>query len=316
MNNYLQVRVLIIVLIFSVLALVSTFCKPEAESLPPTIELIFDASTASDGDTFAVGRPIRFRIKTYGEEANITNFLVEKVHNGNSKTVLDSGLNSSGFDVVETFYQGVEDTVDWTFSVMDRNRKSASLSIRLFRDPNSAFGGIVEFNEVILGFQENQNVGHFFLPELDKVYFEDSASLYQELVDVLCYFNYKEDNGVSLPSPTFSSPGEDLNANGDLYDEYYPFLSNWQTRNYTKYDIRAVNGITNELYQNAHNDSLLIVSYDDVWGKKKYKWAMDGTYIPFQTAAGRKGIIYVIETDTLVSGQIKFSMKLQMPLSE
>jgi len=288
-----------------------TSCKPDPAD-PPTIELIFETGMAQEGDTFAVGRPIRFRIVANGADANITNFLVQKVFDGTHKTVLDSGLNSAGFTVTETYYQGVEEEVEWTFSVMDRNRKSASVKIKLIKDPNSQFGGILEYDSITVGLQSNPDVGHFFLPSLNEVYFEDSATMFQDLVDVLCYFNYSEDNGVNLPSPTFSSPGEDPNASGYLYSEYYPFISSWATRNYTKYDIRADNGVTLQEFFSSHNDSLLIVSYDDVWGKKKYKWAYSGTLIPFMTAGGKKGIIRVIEADTVATGTITFSMKIQL----
>jgi hypothetical protein len=304
-----------IVLIFALFVMITalqTGCKPDDEADPPLISLIVEPNYTQDGDTVEIGRALKFKITASGTDANITNFLIEKHFGNTKKTVVDSGLNSAGFTVTQVFYQGVEDEVDWTFSVMDRNRKSASLSLKVYKDLNSQYGGILEFDNISIGFQDNENIGHFFLPDLNKVYFEDSASLYQELVDVLCYFNYREDYGQNLPSPTFSSPGEELNATGEMYDEYYPIIKTWDTRNYTKYDIRAENGVTDELFNSAHNDSLLIVSYDNVWGKKKYKWAYEGTYIPFQTASGRLGIIYVKDTDTVSNGQISFSMKIQI----
>ncbi|MFH2094881.1 MAG: hypothetical protein ABIJ16_04200, partial [Bacteroidota bacterium] len=153
---------------------------------------------------------------------------------------------------------------------------------------------------------------HFFCASGGRTFSSDSAAQNQSLVDVLAYFKYSADNGIDLPSPTFSSPGEDINGIGELYDLFYPELTGWTTRNYTKYDIRSDNGVSLTEFNDAHNDSLLIVSYDDVWGKKKYKWAMDGTIIPFQTAAGKKGLIYVIHADTVETGVITFSMKVQM----
>ncbi|MBP7463737.1 MAG: hypothetical protein KA793_05320 [Bacteroidales bacterium] len=302
-----------LIILFFALILLSVFssCKPD-EPLPPAIELLFESGDIADGDTVAVGGPLRFTITATGADANITNFLVEKVYDGNYKTVLDSGLNSTGFTVKEVYYQGVEEEVSWKFSVMDRNRKSASVSLKVIKDPDSQFGGIIEFNEIVLGYQSNTLLGHFFLPILEEVYFQDSATLFQDQVDVLTYFNYSEDNGVNMPSPTFSSPGEDAGAYGLLYTEYYPFLTQWTTRNYTKYDIRADHGVSSDDFNSAHNDSLLIVSYDDVWGKKKYKWAVDGTIIPFQTAGGKKGLIKVLQADTVATGSIKFAMKIQL----
>lgn len=88
-------------------------------------------------------------------------------------------------------------------------------------------------------------------------------------------------------------------------------MEQWQTRNYTKYDIRANNGVTQQAFADAHNDSLLIVSYDDVWGKRKYKWAVAGTFIPFMTQQGKKGLIRVIQADEQAAGIIEFEMKIQ-----
>jgi len=143
-------------------------------------------------------------------------------------------------------------------------------------------------------------------------HFQDTATMFQDLVDVLVYFNYRDDNGVELPSPTFSSPGEEENADSELYTEYYPYLVDWETRNYTKYDIRADNGVADDDFYNAHNDSLLLVSYDDVWGKRKYKWSNAGTIIPFETASGKKGIIRVVDAEDNVTGTITFDMKIQL----
>ena len=287
-------------------------CKDEPEALPPTINLIFESGFNNNGDTVEVGKPIRFKVQAEGIDANLTNFTVKKYFDGQTKTVLDSGMNSTSFVTGLTYYQNVEGQVEWQFAVMDRNRNTASVSLTIIKDPNSVFGGIYEFSNIRMGYQTNYVYGHYFLPLLNKVYFGDSAELFQDKVDFLTYFNYKEDNGVLKPSPTFSSPGEEPTATGELYDIYYPYLVNWTTRNYTKYDIRAVNGVTAEAFYNAHNDSLLIVSYDDVWGKKKYKWATDGLFIPFMTATGKKGIIKVHQADLDSTGSILFSLKMQM----
>jgi hypothetical protein len=295
-----------------VVALNLVQCRKDDDPAMPEIRLIFDQGYTKNGDTIEIGGAVKFRVEVKGSDANITNFTVKKLYNGITKTVLDSGLNSTGFTQNFTFYQSVEDIVEWKLSVMDRNRNEVSSSIIVYKDPNSQFGGIYELFNIRMGYQLNETHGHFFLPVMNKVLFGDSAQLYQDQVDILVYFNYREDLGILKPSPTFSSPGEEVSATGELYDEYYPDLKNWTTRNYTKYDIRAINGVTEESFSNAHNDSLLIVSYDDVWGKKKYKWAYPGTYIPIQTAAGKKGIIQVIEADTVDTGTILFSLKIQM----
>ncbi len=287
-------------------------CKNDEDLRPPVISLIFESNTAHDGDTASIGQALKFKVQAEGLDANLTNFTVKKLFSGTAKTVLDSGMNSAGFVTSLTFYQNVENEVEWQFAVMDRERNEASVSLKIYKDPNSQFGGIYEFANIRMGYQLNTTYGQYFLPLLNKVYFADSAAMFQSQVDFLTYFNWKDDNGILKPSPTFSAPGEEPSATGELYDLYYPYLTGWATRNYTKFDIRADNGVTAPGFDNAHNDSLLIVSYDDVWGKKKYKWAKDGTFIPFLTAAGKKGIIHVHQADHDTTGSILFSMKIQM----
>lgn len=310
-QDYMKIKIQYLIII-GLFAVIFNSCKPEQDSIPPTIQLIFEENSTQDGEVVAIGHPLNFKIEATGIDANITNFTIKKVHKGIERTVLDSGLNSAGFVVNKTFYQGVEDEVEWVFTVMDRERKSASTSISIIKDPDSQFGGIHYFPNITLGYQNNTEIGHFLNPLTGEIFRTDSAKLFQELIDILVYFNYSAQFGVLQPSPTFSSPGEDPNGNAEMYDDFYPSLLEWNTRNYTKWDIRADNGVTEELFYNAQNDSLLIVSYDNVWGKKKYKWSYEGLFIPFETAAGKKGIIRVLEADFDDTGTISFSMKIQM----
>lgn len=289
----------------------ATQCRKDKDPAMPEIKLIFDPGFTKTGDVLEIGAPIKFKVEVIGKDANITNFTVKKLYGEKTKTVLDSGMNTTGFIHSFTFYQSIEEAVEWKLSVMDRNRNEAFVSIVVNKDPNSMFGGIYEFMNIRIGYQLNTSYGHFFLPGMNKVFFGDSAALYQDQVDILSYFNHRADGSEMKPSPTFSSPGEEASASGELYDDYYPDLKNWTTRNYTSYDI-SLNDINAASYNNAHHDSLLIVSYNDVWGKRKYKWALPNTFIPLQTAAGKKGIIHVIEADTVETGSILFSLKIQM----
>ena len=297
--------VLMVLAVFWIILLPS--CEKENSRNPPKIELIATENSTSDGAIVEIGKPLIFKIKAQGFDANITNFTIKILSEGQYRTVLDSGLNSRNFETNVTFYQGVDDTADWVFSVMDKNRLESFTQLTVYKDPNSTFGGIFHYPSIIVGMDQNTEKGHFFAPSVGKVWMQDTAQMNQPLVDLLVYFKLSEDNGVLRPSPTFSSPGE--TENGAF--EFYPYLADWETLNYTKYDIRADNGVTNAAFDNAHNDSLLIVSYDDVWGKRKYKWALTGTIFPFMTANGKKGIIRVIYADTVATGVIEFEMKIQ-----
>jgi hypothetical protein len=290
----------------SVLSLSS--CDKDEERNPPQIKLLAGDTYTPDGAVVEIGQALRFGLEVNGNDANITNFTIKIRVAGEERTILDSGMNSLSFVTNQIFYQGVDDTAKWTFSVMDKNRLTASTSMMIYKDPNSSFGGIRHYPSIVIGMDENTQVGHYFASTTGNVWMQDTAFMNQNLVDILTYFKMSEDNGVLTPSPTFSSPGE----TDDGAFEFYPNLSNWETLNYTKFDIRADNGVTNEAFDYAQNDSLLIISYDDVWGKRKYKWAHAGSIIPFMTHAGKKGLIRVIQADEFASGIIEFEMKIQL----
>jgi len=123
------------------------------------------------------------------------------------------------------------------------------------------------------------------------------------MVDIITYYYVDV-----TPSPTFSSAGE----TGGGITEYYPTISQWTTKNYTKWDISVdSNPVPVSDFDACHNDSLLIVRYDDVWGKRKFKWANAGDVIPFLTTAGKKGMIQVISVENDPAGTITFAMKIQ-----
>ena len=115
-------------------------CEKDEKRNPPQITLLAGDDYTENGTIAEIGDPLRFGIEASGKDANLTNFTVKLLSGGQLKTVLDSGLNSGSFAVNETFYQGVEDTAEWIFTVMDKNRLTVSTSLMVYKDPNSTFG--------------------------------------------------------------------------------------------------------------------------------------------------------------------------------
>jgi hypothetical protein len=298
-------KILIPILLCSALTIILvSACKKDENPVPPAISLSSGPGYTPAGSIVAVGGKLRFGISASATDANITNFVVKKIMpDGSTKVVLDSGLNSTGFSVNETFFQGVETEARWTFQVMDKNRQFATTAITLFKDPASAWGGILEYPSIVMGFQNSTSHGQFLVPSTGKVYFADSAQLNQGMVDIITYY-YVD----GTPSPTFSSAGE----TGGGITEYYPTIGQWTTKNYTKWDISVdSNPVQVADFDACHNDSLLIVRYDDVWGKRKFKWANPGVVIPFLTSAGKKGMVRVISVENDPAGMITFAIKIQ-----
>ncbi|NVO03136.1 MAG: hypothetical protein HXX09_10605 [Bacteroidetes bacterium] len=282
-------------------------CKKDPEKIPPTISFKTGSFTPNSA-IVEIGGQLFFGIQAAGNTAEITNFTIKKVlENGTAITVMDTALYSMNLDLNKIFYQNVENKVTWVFSVMDRDRLTAEISLVVYKDPNSSFGGIYYFPSVILGYQNNATYGHFANPNTGNVYFADSATANQNKIDFLCYYILSD----GLPSPCLSSPGEIDNFSTEA-QTYYPYLTSWTTKNYTLWDISVDNTpISTTSFDNAQNDSLLIVSYHDVWGKKKFKWATTGKIIPFITAAGKKGLVKVKSADLVDNGKIELAIKIQ-----
>lgn len=302
------------VLSILVLTAVIFACKKDDETkLPPTISIKTSEEYTPNGAIVEVGRKLTFGIKASGSSENITNFTISKrLNNGLTTPVFDTALYNMNIDIDKIFYQNVEDTVTWIFKVMDRNRMTAYASLVVYKDPNSQFGGIHYYPLIILGYQDNTVYNHFLNAQTGTVLSNVDADANPNLIDIMSY-QYLDSDGILTPA--FSSPGE--MDNFSTYPQtFYPIITGWSVRNYTKWDISLDNGnnapLTASDFDSAQNDSLLIVSYHDIWGKKKFKYVTAGKIIPFMTSAGKKGLIKVLHADNVDgTGRLEFSMKIQ-----
>jgi hypothetical protein len=291
------------------IACIFSGCKKKSEDqLPPAINFKVGSGYTQNNDTIAVGHKLHFGIQARGTSENITNFTIKKVlENGTVITVMDTGMNAEAMDIDKIYYQNVEEKATWTFSVMDRNRMSAQITMVVFKDPNSAFGGIFYYPGIKLGFQNNTTFSHYLDLYTGLVYPNDSATAHQNLVNMLCYYNASD-------GPVLSSPGEMDNFGTDA-QIYCPIIVNWTTRNYTKWDISIDNGTNTPLtaadFNSAQNDSLLIIAYHDVWGKKKFKFATAGKIVPFLTNTGKKGLMKVNDAVSAEDGYLDVDVKIQ-----
>lgn len=306
MNSHFVKSLIITLFLFVIIVMVS--CNKDDDHKPPTISFKMGSKYTFDGETVMVGNQLIFGIQANGVDANITNFTIKKsLTDGNSVVMMDTALNNGSLSIDKIFYQSVEEQVNWIFTVMDKNRLSSSISLTVYKDPDSEFGDIYYYPSITMGYQNNSEYGHFLNPFTGKVYFEDSATILQDNMHILVYYIVDQD----LPSPVFSSPGEMDNFSEEAL-LFYPYIANWQTRKFTHWDISVDDEpISVEDFDEAENDSLLIVSYHEVWGKKKFKWATNGRVIPFRTANGKFGLVKVINAEHSESGKIEFAIKIQ-----
>ncbi len=286
---------------FTLLLIVFVFysCKKEKTHVYPTLELKSGSEFAYDGDTISEGKPIKLGITVNKGDAKITNIVIKRISGTDKKTLLDKGIYRDGIDTTYTFYKDSCKSEEWIISIMDQNRNSVSASIHIVKSAFTSYGEIIYHPSITLGYQNNTVFPHFFDPINGKTYFTKPTEGEQSTTDILVYY-YTD---VTTPSPTFSSPAE------QDAPTYYSELGTWINKNYTAYDY--VTKVSIAEFDAATNDSLLIKKYDDLWGRRKYKYAIANTLFPFKTAAGKIGIIKVISADITDSGKITFAMKIQ-----
>lgn len=284
-------------------------CKKDNE-VPegPQIKLKSSGIYTQNNAIIAIGHKLFFGIEATAGDEVITNFTIKKVlENNKVVTMFDTGMYSQNFDLAKIFFQNVEEKATWVFSVMDKNRLSSEVQLVIFKDPNSAFGGIFYYPSIKLGYQNNTEFGHFLDPNTGVVYSDDSTNVHFDKVHILTYYIESE----SQPSPVLSSAGEMDNYSSEA-KTFYPAIINWSQRNYTLWDISVDdNPINIADFNAAQNDSLMIVSYNDVWGKKKFRWANTGRIIPFKTSTGKLGLIRVINAEHSDNGTIEIAVKIQ-----
>ncbi len=292
-----------------IILLLNVGCKKDdSNPVPPSITFKSGNIYTQDNAIVAVGHKLIFGIEATAGDEVITNFTIKKMlENGNIITMMDTGVYTSKLDITKIFYQNVENKSTWLFTVMDKNRLTSTIQLVVYKDPNSAFGGIYYYPSIVLGYQNNTQYGHFLNPLSGEVYSIDSANVNYDKIDILCYYVISENQ----PSPVLSSPGEMDNYSTEA-QTFYPYIANWPTRNYTKWDISVdTNPISIEDFNAAQNDSLLIVSYNEAWGKKKFRWATTGKIIPFKTSKGKLGLIRVINAELNDNGKIEIAVKIQ-----
>jgi len=282
--------------------------KKETELQEPTISFKTGSQYTQTGAVIEVGHPLFFGIQAKSDDSDLTNFTIKKrFENGTEITVMDTALYSKTLNIDKRFFQNVEPKVTWVFAVMDRKQMKAEVTLEVLKDPNSQFGGIYYYPSIKMGFQNNFMYGQFLDPLNGQTYKVDSAFLFQNHIDFLSYYI----NADSPPGPCLSSPGEIDNFSTEA-QTFYPTITTWGNRNYTLWDISVdATPIPISAFDAAQNDSLLIVSYNEVWGRKKFRWATTGRVIPFKTASGKFGLVKVLYNDSNDAGYIEIALKIQ-----
>ncbi len=287
------------ILALSIYSFVLLSCNKDSNETLPVISLKNNTGYTTN-KTYLSNHIIKLGITASGKDANITNLVIKCKGKDFTKTITDEGCNTSFLETDKLFTNVWGDTLQWTITVMDKNRNFASMSIITF-DTSKIYAPINSYTNIEMGMQNNASFPQLLNAVNGSLYSINQGQLNPGLVDVLCYFYVTS----GLPSYTFSSAGD---SDAPLY---YPAVSTFSIKNYTDWDYATQ--LSTTAFDNCSNDSLLVASFHSGAGfsSRKYKFADAGKVVPFKTASGKTGLIKVVSVSGNEAGKIVFDLKIQ-----
>ncbi len=270
--------------------------KDDGPQQPPQIQLLHQSGMISADTTIAVGELMTFAIAARAGSVNLTNLIAMRGGTQqNIQRALDTSMNIQKFSIAKTFTKNLDEAEFWTFIIRDKNRLSDSVSVVITLDTTSGFGPIKYYESLILSAQNEVDPGSFFSFISDETYTLDGAFQNQELIDLVYYFG-EDDHTMGSPGANI----EDGIFEGNLED--------WDIKRTTRF---IATDMSQEVFESAQNDSLLIASYTEGEGKRKAKLLSPGKTFSFQTQNLKYGIFRVIEVNGTDAGTVKIDVKIQ-----
>jgi hypothetical protein len=282
-------------------------CNKETDKKPPALQLVAESGYAADSMQVPTGFPYKIGISAARGDAAITNLVVKLTNENGTETALDSGMYANSFRYTRSISYGASKFERWEFMIRDKNGKSATTSITIFKDPASTFGPIVTYADVKLVAQDNTQGNSFYALADGNSYSLQDADQYQHNINIITYYG-----NTLVPSTgfTLSSPGESDVAS------FYPFIADWAApRNETRYKPDSLS-ISQAAFDAAYNDSLIITNYTSATtGKRKFKMVRAGYVIPFNVTlgpdAGKRGLVRIKSLQNTPGGYIVADIKVQ-----
>jgi hypothetical protein len=258
-----------------------------------------------EGDRVPVGGQLKFGLSAVGGGSAITNLRVRRITGDGAITELDKGIYivSGGLDTVLSYTKSDAAEETWNFFILNENRDSSSIFLDVFLGDGSAYGKILYFPSIILGYPSNADYPHFLDLDSGFTFSQVTVTGFEDEIDLASFFYYT--SGKS--SPTLTCPAY------PSAQTYYPEFTSWPVKNSTLYDYKTSDNdlVSEEQFDAAENDSLLVAGYlpQNVSGLCKFCYT--GKVIPFKTTKGKYGMVKVIRADEQEGGSMEIAIKIQ-----
>jgi hypothetical protein len=235
----------------------------------------------------------------FGGDVNITNIIIRNEHDGVVTNYFDTGINNESIKISKILTKGVYDSEKWTFIVIDKNGGNASVSFITTKDPNSQFGNIRHL-DATMGAQGSTLYGSFLSLNSGRYFFLDSAFAHQDSIEMCYYYDITSTDANTIASPN-------ANIDPSIFTGAYA-LANWTLKNETRYFKTT---LTYADFTAAVNDSLLLMSYSEINGKRKAKNLLAGDIYSFKTAHNKYGLFHVQQVVGLDTGSVIVNILMQ-----
>lgn len=160
---------------------------------------------------------------------------------------------------------------------------------------------------VKMGAQSNTSFGSFYSIGQKLVYTQELASIYQDTIDLLCFYEHVEPSRIN--DITLSSPG--ANITGIFTGATSPDV--WTTKRLTLFTL-PVTAITTAQFDQLHQNDASISTYFNstlTSGNKKAKTLAVGNIWAFKTQDNIYGLIKVTSVAQNADGYVEFELKLK-----
>ncbi|MGC8866291.1 MAG: hypothetical protein ACP5O2_11295 [Bacteroidales bacterium] len=297
-------RKIALFLMFVTAASVFTACTKDDEPIDkaPTIAFKGGAGYTSADATLPAGSEASVGILASANantNAKLVRFKVTRTFNNVPEVVLDSTLaNLSSFNMEGTINVRKEaGTERWTFEIVDKDGQSASVSLNITSAPV-----VNVYTAILMGGQNNVNVGSFWSSADNKVMKQAEAVANQNKVDLLYFYG-------TINQATIAAVDDDQAAIAwnNLFD-------NWTVKNTTRF--KKIGGIDWNSITEYNEESILIHATNLT--DSRVNMLQVGDIVAFETAAtsanpGKKGLFKVMSIDGTLGADrtITIEVKIQ-----
>ena len=281
-----------------ILSLIVSCQKNEDYGDVPVFELTTDSGFINGYGTFSPGELMNFKVQAVQGGQKLTNFFIEvRTFEGDIFRQYDTSMYCSEFHWEGSFYKSSSLAEQWMFVIQDRRSRRTGDILNIYADTVSSYKPLMEFEAIELGAQNNPNYGGFYSLEKQMTYFVEDAKTNQEFIDLVFYHGEDE--------MTMSCP------NANIEDGIFPAdlaPNTWDIRNTTRY-IKT--SLTNEDFDSAQNDSILIANYIETDAKRKAKNLIEGDIVVFKNQQGLLGMFRINSIEISNDGKLDIDLKVQ-----